>query len=273
MDFKSSSQYARSMTRRRILITNDDGVHAEGLRHLWSALQGLHEVVVVAPKYEQSGVGLAITIRDPLRVEKVNWDQPTEVWSVSGTPADCVKLALHTLKDFRPDLVVSGINRGSNAGRNAFYSGTVGGAIEGVMQGIPSIAFSCEEYDVPAYAAFARHIPSIVQHAIEHPLPSGTLLNVTYPCSHTSKLQGMKLARQGKGYWAESPSERQHPAEGHSYYWLGARTAQFDEHPESDVALLKQGYITAVPLQVAELTDHLHLQQRREQFEQLFSSQ
>lgn len=252
--------------RPRILITNDDGVHAPGIFHLWQALAPQCDIVICAPAIEQSGVGLAITIRTPLRVERVGWPQETEAWSVTGTPADCIKMALHKIFQAPPDLIVSGINRGSNAGRNAMYSGTVAGALEGALRNIPGIAFSCLDYTQPDFAQAAAYVPAIVQKVLENPLSTGTVLNVNFPTLIGREPKGFKLTRQGREYWAEDPTERQHPGEGHSYFWLGSRLARFDEHEDSDIAWLREGYITGVPLQVNDITDHDALKRHQQHY-------
>lgn len=257
-------------TRPCILITNDDGINAPGLYHLWKALGSAFDLVICAPSHEQSAVGLSITIRSPLRVEEVSWPQQGKAWSVTGTPADCIKLAIHKILGKTPDLIVSGINRGSNAGRNVLYSGTVAGVIEGAMRNVPGIAFSCLDYSNPDYAQAEKFIVTIVSHLLESPLPTGTILNVNFPSSKTGIPKGLRLTRQGLEYWVEDPSERQHPAEGHFYYWLGTKLAQFDEHEDSDIAWLRQGYVTAVPLQVHDLTDHALLAMRSPHFNKLF---
>lgn len=256
--------------RPKILITNDDGIHAPGIRHLWNGLKNFGDVYIIAPAYEQSAVGLSITIRAPLLLQKVNWPEQASAWSVNGTPADCVKLALNVVMKTPPDIVVSGINRGTNAGRNILYSGTVGGAIEAIMHDIPGIAFSCRDYENPLYHVAEKHVESVVRHVLENPLPSGTLLNVNFPDTG-SNINGFKMARQGKEYWVEDPDERIHPMEGHRYYWLGSKLSQFDEHDESDIAWLRKGYMTAVPVHVGELTDHAHLKKQKDIFENIFS--
>ncbi len=250
-----------------ILLTNDDGIHAPGLRHLWEALRHDFHVSVVAPTYEQSSVSLSITTRTPLMVDQWEWEDHTKVWSVSGTPADSVKIARHVLLSDPVDLICSGINRGSNAGRNVLYSGTVAGAIEGVMKDVPSIAFSHTDYPKPDYSVTHDLVRKIVRHQLENPLPKGTLLNVNFPKTEQGPCKGVKMTRQGMQYWAENPHEREHPSEGHAYYWLGAQVQCFDEHPDSDVHWLEQGYATAVPLQLHELTDHRHLDTQRASFE------
>lgn len=255
----------------RILITNDDGIHAPGIKHLWRALSKEHDVTVIAPSTEQSAVGLSITLRNPLQVHRVDWPDNAEAWCVTGTPADCVKMALRVVLNSPPDLIVSGINRGSNAGRNLLYSGTVGGVIEGVLQGIPGIAFSHRAYRNPNFESVEHYIAHVVDYVAEHPLPKGTLLNVNFPKETASGVKGFKLTRQGRELWAEAPDERHHPVEGHPYYWMGAKLQQFEESEDSDITWLDRGYMTAVPVHVDELTDHRHLDEQRAHFENYFA--
>lgn len=257
------------MQKPHILITNDDGIHSPGIKSLWNALKHYADVTVVAPSNEQSAVGLSITMRNPLHLRQIDWAPDADVWSVSGTPADCVKMALNVVMKKRPDIVVSGINRGSNCGRNVLYSGTVAGTIEAVMHDIPGIAFSCFDFDVPDFDGAQPHITKFLDYVLENPLPAGTLLNVNFP-ARAIPLKGFRMARQAKGYWGEEPQQRQHPSEGIDYYWLGARFVEFDEHEEGDISLLKQGYVTAVPVHVGELTDHRHLEAQKSQFERHF---
>lgn len=248
-----------------LLLTNDDGILAPGMHHLWKALSNIAHVTIVAPAKEQSASGLSITLRTPLKLERMNWPQETPAWSVHGTPADCVKLALNIVLESPPDMIVSGINRGNNAGRNILYSGTIAAVIEGIMHDIPGIALSCLDYENPDYELAEQYVPKIVEHILEHPLPSGTLLNVNFPSR--SSFKGFKMARQGLGFWSEKPFKHSHPEEEHAYYWLGSRMAEFDEHNESDVYWLRQGYGTAVPIKVCEFTDHHHLSSHKDRFE------
>lgn len=257
--------------RPHVLITNDDGIQAPGLRQLWQSLKDVAKVTIIAPAHEQSAVGLSLTVRQPLRIDKMDWGHDTEAWSVTGTPADCVKMALNVILDKIPDCLISGINRGGNAGRNILYSGTVAGAIEGTMNNIPSIAFSCSDYRNTDYSLASEYIPSMLKHVLEHPLPPGTLLNVNIPPKMVEGIKGVKLTRQGKAYWAENPDKREHPTLDHSYYWLGVRLAEFEEVEDCDVMWLKKGYVAAVPVHIGELTDHQHLCDRREAFERHFS--
>jgi len=257
------------MTKQpHILITNDDGIHAPGIRHLWNSIRQHAKVTVVAPISEQSAVGLSITIRTPLRIEKVIWESGShDTWSVTGTPTDCIKLALRAILDQKPDMIISGINRGSNIGRGVLYSGTVAATIESVLQGIPAIAFSCHDYNVePDYPTLSKYIYPIIQQIIKHPLPKGTLLNVNFPESKLAPFKGVKVTAQGNEWWGEDPDKRIHPSEGHSYYWLGAKLHQ-DEGEEGESAWLRRGYVTAVPVHVGDLTDRDHMESMKELFE------
>ncbi len=254
----------------KILLTNDDGIRAPGIRYLAKALEEVADLTIMAPVDEKSASGLSITIKHPLSVQEVDWDDQKRVWCVTGTPADCVKLALSRYMSDPPDLVVSGINPGSNAGRNLLYSGTVGGAIEGIMHNIPGIAFSVEDYIKPKFDHTLTYIQKIVSHVIENPLPVGTLLNVNFPNSNGGDIQGIKFTRQGAGMWIENPDQRIHPTEGHSYYWIGQKEIKESEPEDTDTWWIQKGYITAVPVHVAELTDHRMLKERKNSFEKLF---
>lgn len=257
------------MTRRPlILICNDDGVHAPGIKHLWKALRAVADLVVIAPATEQSAVGQSITIRRPLRIEEVTWDGvEADVSSINGTPADCIKIALSVILPRKPDLIVSGINRGSNAGRNVLYSGTVAAVIEGALQNIPGIAFSMVDYFNPDYAQAEKHIPLIVRYVQEHPLPPGTFLNVNFPDETRQPFKGLRFAKQGREYWAENPEKREHPMEKSAYYWLGTKQAKFDEDRESDIASLEEGYASIVPINISDLTHRLHFEENRARFD------
>lgn len=259
------------MKKPFLLITNDDGVHAPGIRHLWESVAQFADVAIVAPQYEKSGSGLSITWTKPLVIHEINWPGQIPVWSVNGTPADCVKMGLSVLLDRRPDMVISGVNRGSNAGRTVLYSGTIGGVIEGILKGIPGIAFSFCDFDVPPLSATEKYIVPLIRHFLEHPLPVGSLLNVNFPENCANVCKGFKLVRQGRGQWNESPDKRTHP-EGMPYYWLGGKwTPVVDEHAESDVQWLEQGYVTGVPIHVGELTDHRALESHKARVESLLT--
>lgn len=256
----------------KLLLVNDDGIHAEGLRYLYKGLKDHAQISIVAPITERSGAGLSMTLTKPLKTDSVRWEDGVPAWSVTGTPADCVKLALNALLTYKPDLIVSGINRGSNAGRSVLYSGTIGGVIEGMYRNsIPGIAFSSADFANPNFDQFYQYIYPLVCYRLEHPMPEGTLLNVNFPSLEAGKVKGCKMARQGKGFWTDNPDKRLHP-DGIPYYWLGGKWRHLEEHPDSDVALLSQGYITAVPIHVDELTDHGHFSKHKKHFDGLFSA-
>ncbi|MEN9654048.1 MAG: 5-nucleotidase surE [Chlamydiota bacterium] len=243
-----------------ILITNDDGIHAPGLAHLWQAVADMADTTIVAPSGEKSGSGLSITWVKPLHLHQVPWQRGVAAWSLNGTPADCIKMGLKiVLGGKKPDLIVSGANKGSNSGRTVLYSGTVGGIIEGALKGIPGIAFSFCDHIVPPLEITGPIIQSIVRHTLEHALPPGTFFNVTFPLNTKEGTRGIRFAKQGLGYWTEAPEQRIHP-DGLPYYWLGGKWSAFPEDPESDVALLEQGYVTCVPIHVSHLTDMAALQ-------------
>lgn len=241
------------MKKNNFLLTNDDGIMAPGILELFKSLQDIGQITIAAPSSEKSSSGLAITTIHPLMFKKIPWDKNIAAWSISGTPADCVKLALSVILDKPPDLILSGINRGSNSGRNVLYSGTVGCVIEGALRHVPGIAFSSENFQTPRYSDYSSYIQKIVNHFMVHPLPEGTFINVTFPSNFEGEPKGIKMATQGKGLWAENPDKRTHP-EGHPYCWLGGQWKHFKEEDNSDVELLKQGYVTIVPMHIPDMT-------------------
>lgn len=256
------------MSRPKILITNDDGIHSPGIRSLWKAVAPFADVTIVAPLTDQSAISSAITLRSPLKAEKYNWDENTTAWCINGTTVDCVKLAFGVLLKEKPDMILSGINKGSNAGGEVLYSGTIGGVITGVLRGIQGIAFSCSDYtDTPFHLA-EPHIPKIVHHLLENPLPHGTLLNVNFPTKLAERMNGFKMTRQGREHWIENPDLRYHPTEGNTYYWMGSKKLVFDEeHEDSDIVWLKQGFTTVVPVHVRDLTHQAELDKRKSLFD------
>jgi len=235
----------------RILLTNDDGVYAPGLRALRKELLKLGEVTVVAPATEQSAVGHSITLLTPLLVQEVlDEDNRPMGWAVEGRPADCVKLALLELLPQPPDLVVSGLNAGSNAGINVLYSGTVAAAIEGAFFQRTSVAVSLEytkptPLDFPRAAEAARRV--IEQIVAERPA-AGTLFNVNIPSLEKGPIRGVRTAPQNIAPYTESYDRRQDPR-GRVYFWNNPDFSCPDPHPDTDVSLLKEGYITVTPLQ------------------------
>ncbi|MBI1183632.1 5'/3'-nucleotidase SurE [bacterium] len=238
-----------------ILVTNDDGITAPGIKNLVQVMKGLGKVIIVAPDSPQSGMGHAVTITRPIRLEKVDMFEGVESYECSGTPADCVKLAVDQVLHQKPDLVVSGINHGSNASINVLYSGTMSAAIEGAIEGIPSIGFSLTDYS--RHADFAPALPfikKITQNVLANGLPDGTLLNVNIPKPDDGVIKGIKICRQAKAKWEENFAERVDP-HGRNYYWLVGIFKDYDHGADTDLRALSEGYISVVPT-LFDLTAH-----------------
>ena len=204
-----------------ILVINDDGITAPGIRALIDVMNTIGEVVVVAPDSPQSGMGHAITINSTLFVEKVTIDNgKQEEYSCSGTPAYCVKLAVKQILKRRPDICVSGINHGSNSSINVIYSGTMSAALEAGIEGIPAIGFSLLDYNWNANFEAAKHFAKIiVENALQNGLPKGIVLNVNIPNLEQKDIKGIKVCRQAKANWEEEFDKRKNP-QGRDYYWL-----------------------------------------------------
>jgi len=232
-----------------ILITNDDGIMAPGIRNLVAFMREIGDVVVVAPDKGQSGMGHAVTITHPLRLEKVDVDGDHQEYSCSGTPVDCVKLAVNKVLHRKPDVLVSGINHGSNSSINVIYSGTMSAAIEGAMEGIPSIGFSLLDYSLDAdFLSAKSYIQSIVRNVLNHGLPKGNCLNVNIPAVKTDKIKGVKVCRQADANWVEEFDHRKDPR-GKDYYWLTGKFELFEDSDETDEWALANNFISVVPVQ------------------------
>ena len=241
--------------RPLILITNDDGIVAPGIRALVEIAKPFGEVVVIAPDSPQSGQGHAITLHDPLRLKKVKVFDDVEAWECSGTPVDCVKLAKHkVLRDRKIDLCLSGINHGSNASINIIYSGTMSAAMEASIEGIPSIGFSLLDFSFEADFSHVRvWAEQLIAYMLDDAHPH-TLLNVNIPKNTTEGVKGMKLCRQANGKWVETFHEGHDPS-GQPYYWLAGDYLLDDPHADADIAALSAGYISVVP-SGHDLTDY-----------------
>lgn len=236
------------MKKPLILVTNDDGIFAGGIRNLIEIAQELGEVVVMAPDAPQSATGHAITIREPLRFQQAHEFPDIEAYKCSGTPVDCVKLARGVpLKGRTIDLCVSGINHGSNASTNILYSGTMSAAMEASMEGIDAIGFSLLDFSEDAdFSQSRHHVKAIMEYVLENGIPNGKLLNVNIPKLPTAELKGIKICRQADAKWEEVFEEKKDPM-GQSYYWLTGKFANFDERPDIDIKALQDGYISVVP--------------------------
>jgi len=238
-----------------ILVTNDDGITARGLHALVDAVIPLGEVIVVAPDSPQSGMGHAITINNLLRLDQVQMEGEAQWYQCSGTPVDCVKIAIDKILHRKPDLCVSGINHGSNSSINVIYSGTMSAAMEGAIEGIPSIGFSFLNYslhaDLSAPAAYARKIAANV---LEFGLPEGTLLNVNIPDVPLAEIRGVKVCRQARAKWEEEFDERLDPNK-RKYYWLTGKFMNYDKGEDTDEWALANQFVSIVPVQF-DLTAH-----------------
>ncbi len=247
------------MTTKRplILITNDDGIHAPGIRFLIKIMNSFGDVVVVAPDAPQSGMGHAITINDTLYCEsiKVNKNEPQKEYSCSGTPVDCVKIAVNEILKRKPDLCVSGINHGSNSSINVIYSGTMSAAVEAGTQGIPAIGFSLLDYSLEAdFKPSEKFIKSIVSQCLSNEMPKGVVLNVNIPKLSENKIKGIKICRQANGHWEEKFDKRTNPL-GRDYYWLTGKFVNKDKGEDTDEWALENGYVSVTPTQY-DLTAH-----------------
>lgn len=233
-----------------ILISNDDGITAPGIAMLVRVMRRLGEVVVVAPNSPQSGMGHAITIGHPLRLDSSTLFEGVEAYECSGTPADCVKLAKHcVLKDRQPDLVVSGINHGSNSSVNVLYSGTMSAAIEAAIEGLPAIGFSLCEYGHNADFSHAEPwVEHVARQALEHGIPAGTALNVNIPRNSDQPIAGIRLCRQARAKWQEEFDLRHDPYK-RPYYWLIGEFVNLDQGTDTDEWALANNYVSIVPCQ------------------------
>ncbi|RST25431.1 5'/3'-nucleotidase SurE [Chryseobacterium lacus] len=248
------------MQKPLILVTNDDGITAPGVRNLVEFMNEIGEVVVVAPNSPQSGKGHAITINSTLTFEEISLDGPQSDYSLSGTPVDCVKFALDKILTRKPDIVVSGINHGSNSSINVIYSGTMSAAVEAGVEGLQAIGFSLLDFSWDADFGQAKEfIQEIVLKTLENPLPKGVVLNVNIPKLEKDKIKGIKVCRQAHAKWEESFDERINP-HGKKYFWLTGYFNNMDSGSDADETALADGFISVVPVKF-DLTAHEHLEQ------------
>ena len=240
-----------------ILVTNDDGITAKGIKYLVEAIRPLGDILVVAPDKPQSGMGHAITIHSPLRLKPSKQFKDIEAYTCSGTPVDCVKLAIYEILKKRPTLLVSGINHGSNAATNILYSGTMSAAVEGAIENIPSIGFSLLDFHSDAdFDASKHYARKIAEQVLEHGIPAGTCLNVNIPKGEQDDIKGAKICRQGKAFWEDHFDKRKDP-HGNSYYWLTGDFSITDKGEDTDMWALEHDYVSIVPTQFDMTAHHL----------------
>ena len=259
--FKKQDNFTMKNEKPLILVTNDDGVSAPGIRALISVMKTIGEVVVVAPDKPQSAMGHAITINNTLYLNKISKENDTVTeYSCSGTPVDCVKLAVNEILKRKPDLCVSGINHGSNSSINVIYSGTMSAAVEAGIEGIPAIGFSLLDYDWNAdFEPIQSFVKKIAIETLAKKLPKGVVLNVNFPKLAEKEIKGIKICRQAKAMWVEKFDKRQTPF-GKDYYWLSGEFVNQDKGEDTDEWALENGYISVVPVQF-DLTAHHTIQE------------
>lgn len=237
-----------------LLITNDDGVYAKGIRVLAAELGKIAKVTLVAPDRERSATGHAITVHYPLRVEPLSIDGTACAYAVDGTPSDCVKLSLEALLPSKPTMVISGINRGPNLGTDILYSGTVSAAVEGIMHGVPSFAISLDSFDDGPYDVAAAIAKKVVLKIKEHGLPPGVLLNINVPPSTAEKLRGIKITTLGTRRYRNVFDKRVDPR-GRTYYWLAGDVIDLDDDLDTDTMATKDNFVSITPVHF-DLTDY-----------------
>jgi 5'-nucleotidase len=239
-----------------ILITNDDGIMAPGIRSLVEAVKDLGKVVVVAPDKPQSGMGHAITIGHPLRLQPVAIFEGVEAWQCSGTPVDCVKLAVDKVLHRKPDICLSGINHGANHSINVIYSGTMSAAVEAAIESIPSAGFSLLDHSVEAdFAGARKYARLVVQQMLKTKLDKHTVLNVNIPAVDAELIKGVKICKQAYAKYEEDFIQRSDP-NGKKYFWLTGEFVNFDKGRDSDVWALEHNYVSVVPVQF-DLTNYV----------------
>ena len=244
------------MKRPLILVTNDDGISAPGIRNLIRIMNDFGDVIVVAPDGPQSGMGHAITIEATLRCDKVVIDKGPQIeYACSGTPVDCVKLAVNQLIDRKPDLLVSGVNHGSNSSINVIYSGTISAAVEGALEGMPAIGFSLLDYAHNSDFTEAEiYIRKVTESVLKNGMDRGVCLNVNIPNIKENQIKGIKVCRQGRAFWDDTFDHRKDPL-GKDYYWLTGSFSSKEQALDTDINYLENNYVTIVPTQF-DMTCH-----------------
>ena len=263
MESKELGRPAKNLSmheqRPLILLTNDDGIHAEGLLRLKEVASALGDVVVVAPETEQSAVGHSITLYDPIKAHEVYKNGELYGFSIGGTPADSVKLALHYLLPRKPHLVMSGINNGANVGINVLYSGTVSAATEAAILGVPGIAVSIAAKRNPPFDSAFPFIEKIARWALQNNIPPGVALNLNVPAIPYEQIRGLKVTRQSLAKFHETFERREDPR-GDSYYWLSGESLASVDEDDVDIVCIQKGYASVTPL-FYDLTAHKHTEE------------
>lgn len=248
----------RDPKQTHLLLTNDDGIGAEGLSHLRQAVSGLGQITIVAPERQQSGSSHALTLSDPLRINRID----DHTIAVDGTPTDCVLLAMRGLLENRPDLLISGINHGPNLGDDITYSGTVAAAFEGTLLGLPSIAISVCSWKECIFEAAAEFAAVIAAEVLKHGLPPGTLLNVNVPSLPPEEIKGVRITKLGKRVYRDMIVRKTDPR-GRDYYWIGGEPPIWCRGEDTDFEAVEAGMISVTPLHL-DLTDYKSIDKIRQ---------
>lgn len=252
--------------RPLILISNDDGVEAKGLKTLVDAVRDFGDIVVMSTDANASGKAHSITGHTPLTVNQVCDEDGLKTYTCNGTPVDCVKLGEAFFCGRRPDIVLSGINHGSNASVNVVYSGTMGAALEATINGYDAVGFSLLSMDRDAdFSACVPFVREIVADVLENGLPKGMALNVNVPDLPLSEIKGMKVCRQAKAAWADSYESRPDPVTGKDMWWLTGNFECHEDSDDTDIYALDRGYVTVVPTR-PDLTDYDRLKEMQKRF-------
>ena len=244
------------MIKPKILITNDDGISSRGIYALWEAMNDIGETFIAAPSAEQSASSHSLTLSSPLRVEILERKNGFKGWSISGTPVDCVKIAIRSLMKKSPDILVSGVNHGANLGNNIMYSGAVSAAAEGMIMGVPSIAISLASYETDNYGAVKKYAKNIVAKVLDHGLPQDTLLNVNVPYCKLKEIRGLKITSQGNQYFIDEYEKRIDPRNS-EYYWIKGQMIDEDQSIDYDGKAIQENYVSVTPIHF-KLTNELY---------------
>jgi 5'-nucleotidase len=248
--FHLNKEALKKTKDKLILVTNDDGINAKGLKSLVEVAAQFGNVIVVAPNEGQSGMAHAITVKTPIRVHKISYYDHITTYIITGTPVDCVKMAIDRLLPRKPDLLLAGVNHGGNASSSVMYSGTMGAVIEGCLNSIPAIGFSLLDYGKEAdFSAVQHYARKIIKETLKNGIPVGVCLNVNVPSKPLGKIKGIKICRQNRGVWREEFEHRTDPA-GNDYYWLTGTFENLEPLAEdTDEWALKNNYVSLVPVQ------------------------
>ena len=252
------------MIKPKILITNDDGISSKGIYALWEAMHDLGDTFIVAPSIEKSASSHSLTLSDPLRVKVIERKNGFKGWSISGTPVDCVKIAIRNILKDRPNIVISGINHGANLGSNIMYSGTVSAAAEGMIMGIPSVAISLASYKTDNYDVVKNFAKKIVENIMDYGMPKDTLLNVNVPYCKEHEIKGIRITKQGSQYFEDEFEERIDPR-NNNYFWIKGRMIDEDQSIDLDSAAIKENYVSITPIHF-KLTNESYIDDLKNQY-------